>query len=196
MNLKLRIKQLVFFTFILVGSIAFAQQSVSGTVSDNEGPLPGVSVIIKGTAQGVVTDFDGNYTISVSNQEAELVFSYLGFLTQEITVGSNSNLDVQLIEDVQGLEEVVVTGYGTQKKATLTGSIATIGGEALEKSSSPNLGTALAGKVVLRSVRSRSSQVLSNVGEVVRTQAEVTRQAWPSRQDKSSRIQSISSSHG
>ena len=111
MNLKLRIKQLVFFTFILVGSIAFAQQSVSGTVSDNEGPLPGVSVIIKGTAQGVVTDFDGNYTISVSNQEAELVFSYLGFLTQEITVGSNSNLDVQLIEDVQGLEEVVVTQY-------------------------------------------------------------------------------------
>lgn len=147
MNSKLRIKQLVFFTFILVGSIAFAQQSITGTVGDNEGPLPGVSVIIKGTAQGVVTDFDGNYTISVSNQEAELVFSYLGFLTQEITVGSNSNLDVQLIEDVQGLEEVVVTGYGTQKKATLTGSIATISGEALEKSSSPNLGTALAGKV-------------------------------------------------
>ncbi|MDG2504085.1 MAG: TonB-dependent receptor plug domain-containing protein, partial [Flavobacteriaceae bacterium] len=141
-------KQLLLFSFVILGSsLSFAQQSVTGNVSDNEGPLPGVSVIIKGTAQGVVTDFDGNYTISVSNQEAELVFSYLGFLTQEITVGSNSNLDVQLIEDVQGLEEVVVTGYGTQKKATLTGSIATIGGEALEKSSSPNLGTALAGKV-------------------------------------------------
>ena len=144
----LKLKQSLTLILLMLGTtFGVAQQNVTGLVSDGDGPLPGVSVIIKGTAQGVVTDFDGNYTISVSNQEAELVFSYLGFLTQEITVGSNSNLDVQLIEDVQGLEEVVVIGYGTQKKATLTGSIATISGEALEKSSSPNLGTALAGKV-------------------------------------------------
>ena len=109
--------------------------------------MPGVTIIEKGTNNGTTSDFDGNYTLSTSGQDAVLVFTYIGFLTQEIPVGTSSTIDVQLIEDIQGLEEVVVTGYGTQKKATLTGSIATISGEALVKSASPNLGTALAGKV-------------------------------------------------
>jgi len=139
----------IFLALLLTvsGSMAYSQQSVSGVVTDDSGPLPGVTVIIKGTLAGVVTDFDGAYTITAPTQETVLQFSYIGFLSQEIEVGSNSNLDIQLQQDIQGLEEVVVTGYGTQKKATLTGSIATISGEALAKSSSPNLGTALAGKV-------------------------------------------------
>ena len=124
-----------------------AQTTVSGNITDSSGPLPGVTILEKGTTNGTVSDFDGNYTLSIANQNAVLVFSYLGFLTQEITSDESGVLDVQMQEDVQGLEEVIITGYGTQKKATLTGSIATIGGEALEKSASPNLGTALAGKV-------------------------------------------------
>ena len=143
-----KLKQLLLFSFIILGaSLGYAQQSLSGSVVDGAGPLPGVTIIEKGTNNGTTSDFDGNYTLTTSGQDAVLVFTYIGFLAQEIPVGTSSTIDVQLIEDVQGLEEVVVTGYGTQKKATLTGSIATISGEALVKSASPNLGTALAGKV-------------------------------------------------
>ena len=143
-----KLKQLLLFSFvIIVSSLGYAQQNVSGSISDGNGPLPGVTVIEKGTDNGVSSDFDGNYTITTTNQDAILVFSYIGFLTQEISVGDSSNMDVKLSQDVQGLEEIVVTGYGTQKKETLTGSIATIGGDDLERSASPNLGTALAGKV-------------------------------------------------
>jgi len=140
------------FTFLLLSLLFFsiqsnAQKIISGIVSDESGPLPGVSILEKGTSNGTVTDFDGAYTISVANENATLVFSHLGFLTQEQSNLQYDTLDIQMLEDVLGLEEIVVTGYGTQKKATLTGSIATIGGEVLEKSASPNLGTALAGKV-------------------------------------------------
>jgi TonB-linked SusC/RagA family outer membrane protein len=124
-----------------------AQQTVTGVVSDASGPLPGVSIVVKGTTQGAQTDFDGMYTIEVADENAILLYSYIGYLTQEQTVGSNTSLDVILQEDVQNLDEVVVVGYGTQKKATLTGSVSSVGGATLEKSSSPNLGAALAGKV-------------------------------------------------
>ncbi len=131
---------------IFVISSAFAQKSISGSVSDETGPLPGVTIVEKGTTNGTTTDFDGNFTITVADDNATLVLSYLGFLTQEVAAGSDS-FDITMESGSDELDEVVVTGYGTQRKATLTGSIATIGGEDLEKSSSPNLGTALAGKV-------------------------------------------------
>ncbi len=137
---------LLFFGGILFSSV-IAQTTVTGTVTDKSGPLPGVSVVVDGTIKGTSTDFDGLYTITVNGPDDVLVLSYIGYLTQKVTVGSNTTLDVQMQEDVQNLDEVVVVGYGTQKKATLTGSVATIGGEALEQSSSPNLGSALAGKV-------------------------------------------------
>ena len=143
---KLKFKHLIFSLLFLAAGVLSAQQTVTGAVSDETGPLPGVSVLEKGTSNGVVSDFDGNYSITVSSADAILEFSYLGFLTQEVTANSDQ-INVILVEGSNELEEVVVTGYGTQKKATLTGSIATIGGEDLEKSSSPNLGTALAGKV-------------------------------------------------
>jgi len=124
-----------------------AQQTVTGVVSDGSGPLPGVSIIVDGTTQGAQTDFDGMYTIEVPDENAVLVYSYIGYLTQQQTVGSNATIDVLMAEDVQNLDEVVVVGYGTQRKATLTGAVATTSGEALEKSAAPNLGVALAGKV-------------------------------------------------
>ena len=133
-------------SFMIFSNFAFAQITASGNVTDGSGPLPGVTVSEKGTSNGTISDFDGNFTITVSNADATLVFSYIGFETQELSAGADS-FDVALNESADELDEVVVTGYGTQKKATLTGSIATIGGDELEKSSSPNLGTALAGKV-------------------------------------------------
>ncbi|WP_223883367.1 SusC/RagA family TonB-linked outer membrane protein [Arenibacter lacus] len=123
------------------------QQEISGTVTDGLGPLPGASIVVKGTTNGTQSDFDGNYAISGVPSDAVLVFSYIGYKTAEIQVNGQTTINVTLEEDASQLEEVVVVGYGTQKKATLTGSVATVDGEALEKSSSPNLGTALAGKV-------------------------------------------------
>src|SRR5680860_1248689 len=112
---------LLFFGVILF-SAAIAQTTVTGTVSDVSGePLPGVSVVIAGTTVGVSTDFDGLYSIETESADAVLVFSYIGFLKQEVPVGGQSTIDVQMKEDVQNLEEVVVVGYGTQKKETLSG---------------------------------------------------------------------------
>ena len=133
--------------FLLFTLNAFSQRTISGIVNDGTTPLAGVTVIEPITNEGVVTDFDGNYTITVNDDASELVFSYLGFISQRVPISTSANIDIELKQDVLGLEEVVITGYGTQKKATLTGSIATIGGADLEKSISPNLGTALAGKV-------------------------------------------------
>lgn len=141
---------LTIFTLLsgfLFTSLHAQEITVSGVVSDGAGPLPGVSIVVDGTTQGVQTDFDGMYSIEVADENAVLVYSFIGYLTQQQTVGSNTSLDVTMQEDVQNLDEVVVVGYGTQRKATLTGSVSSVGGETLEKSSSPNLGAALAGKV-------------------------------------------------
>jgi len=138
-------RYLLLFFALAFGNL-YAQQTISGSVTDETGPLPGVTIIEKGTSNGTTSDFDGNFTISVSNESSVLVFSYLGFLTQEIDAKSDS-FNITMISGADELQEVVVTGYGTQRKATLTGSVASIGGADLEKSSSPNLGTALAGKV-------------------------------------------------
>ncbi|MEO1011607.1 MAG: TonB-dependent receptor [Bacteroidota bacterium] len=109
------------------------QRSVSGTVTDANGtPLPGVSIIEKGTTNGVATDFDGNYSIEVSSSDVVLVYSYLGFETKEIVVGQSTTLNVSLSESAEGLEEVVVIGYGTQRKKDLTGSTVGIKAEEIQ----------------------------------------------------------------
>lgn len=107
------------------------QITVSGTVSDNFGPIIGANVVEKGTTNGVITDIDGNYTLSVS-EGSVLLFSYIGYVTKEITVGNQKNINVQLAEDAQKLEEIVVVGYGTQKKVNLTGAVETITSDVIE----------------------------------------------------------------
>ena len=107
------------------------QTTVTGTVTDSNGvPLPGANVVEKGTTNGVQTDFDGNYALNVQ-PGAVLVVSYIGFTSTEITVGSNSVIDVVLQEDAQALDEVVVTGYGTQSKREITGAVTTVDAEEL-----------------------------------------------------------------
>lgn len=111
-----------------------AQETISGTVTDASGiPLPGVSVIQKGTQRGASTDFDGNYTIELTNGDKILVFSYIGFKTVEIPVSNKTTVNVRMEEDVAALDEVVVIGYGTQKKESVVGAISQIKGESLQE---------------------------------------------------------------
>jgi TonB-linked SusC/RagA family outer membrane protein len=112
------------------GSLVVAKSfavTVSGQVTSQEGePLPGVSVLEKGTTNGTVTDTDGNYTFSVTNENVTLVFSFIGYTSQEIALGGRSRVDVSMVEDVVSLGEVVVVGYGSQKKTDLTGAVSSI----------------------------------------------------------------------
>lgn len=121
--------------------------TVSGTVTDVSGePLPGVTVSLPGTNIGTATDLEGQYSLSVP-EGSTLVFSFIGFETQTIAVGGRSVIDVVLVEDMASLDEVVVVGYGEQKKATITGSIATVGGEKLAAVPSINYSNTLAGRI-------------------------------------------------
>ncbi|WP_299584370.1 TonB-dependent receptor [uncultured Sunxiuqinia sp.] len=124
------------------------QKTISGNVTDSSGqPLPGVTVVVKGTTIGVVTDFDGNYSLSNVADDATLVFSFVGMRTQEIVIGNQSTINVVMAEDAIGIEEVVAVGYGVQKRANLAGSVATIGSEEMVRVPIANSGQALAGKV-------------------------------------------------
>jgi len=105
--------------------------TITGKVTAEDGELPGVNVIVKGTSQGTVTDVEGNYTLNVPDENAIIVFSSVGYEQQEVIVGSRTVIDVILNADITALEEIVVIGYGTQKKSDLTGAISSVGGEDL-----------------------------------------------------------------
>ncbi|WP_456457886.1 SusC/RagA family TonB-linked outer membrane protein [Reichenbachiella sp.] len=122
--------------------------NVKGTITDQDTgeTLPGVNVVVKGTTAGTVTDMDGQYTIE-AEAGATIVFSYIGYLSQEVTIGSQSVIDVLLVVDAKQLEEVVVVGYGTQKKAHLTGSIASVNNKDINQSASTNVTNGLVGRV-------------------------------------------------
>jgi TonB-linked SusC/RagA family outer membrane protein len=121
--------------------------TVSGVVTSaaTGEPIPGVNVIEKATTNGVVTDFNGEYSIEVS-QEAVLVFSYLGYATREIEVNNQNRMDVEMAENMQALEDVVVIGYGTQKKSDLTGSVSVVDAEEAKKVISPDVAKLLQGQ--------------------------------------------------
>lgn len=146
------------FGFLCLGntSNAFAQdETVTGTVTDTGGePLPGASVLVKGSTNGTQTDFDGNYNLSVPSNST-LVFSYIGFKTLEVAVAGKSVVDVVLEEDASELEEVVVIGYGTQKKSDLTGSVAQVASKEIEKYTYSDASQALQGRMAGVSVQSQ-----------------------------------------
>lgn len=121
---------------------------VNGTVKDDKGEsLPGVTIQIKGETTGTLTDIDGNYFITVPSKETVLVFSYIGFDKQEIKVGNQININVNLKETPTGLNEVVVVGFGTQKKASVIGSISTVEPELLQQNSSRAVSNSLSGRI-------------------------------------------------
>jgi len=124
------------------------QRTVTGKVTDsNNLPLPGVSVIIKGTTQGTVTDIDGVYSISNIPQEATLLFSFVGMRSQEIVVGAQTSINITMEEETIGVDEVVVVGYGTMKKTNLTGAVDQVTSEVFENRSVSNVTQALQGVV-------------------------------------------------
>jgi TonB-dependent SusC/RagA subfamily outer membrane receptor len=127
---------------------AYAQSiKVSGTVKDQAGQvMPGVSVLVKGTNTGVSTTADGTYAIQVPNEGQILVFSYTGMLSQEVTVGKNTTINIFLEEQTNALNDVVVVGYGSQKKSNVTGSIATVNNKELVQTPVGDLSNALAGR--------------------------------------------------
>ncbi|MEO9477987.1 MAG: TonB-dependent receptor [Cyclobacteriaceae bacterium] len=149
MTRNLRACLLVLLTFVSVSS-AFSQDQykVSGHVkgSDYDEGLPGVTISIKGQSKGTTTDFDGNYSLNV-NEKDVLVYSFIGYLTQEMAVNGRTVINVELPQDIQKLEEVVIVGYGEQKKTSLTSAIVTIDPEELEDIPTANLAQTLVGKL-------------------------------------------------
>jgi len=135
----------VFMAFSLGVS---SQQTIQGTITDHtQAPLPGVTVVVKGTTQGTITDFEGNYTLNVPEEANTLVFSYIGMLSQEIEIGNQSTINVTLQPDVIGVDEVVVVGYGTRMKEELTGAVSSVSEDALERSNAPSVMSRLQGQV-------------------------------------------------
>ncbi|WP_419701022.1 SusC/RagA family TonB-linked outer membrane protein [Mucilaginibacter sp. NFX135] len=135
--------------FVLLSLQAMAQVKISGKVSSaqDNSALPAVSIKIKGTSTGTVSDGNGNYSITIPNANAALIFSYTGFATQEVSVAGRTTVNVQLKEVASNLNEVVVIGYGTAKKSDLTGAVTTVKAEQLLDKPVPNLTQALQGKV-------------------------------------------------
>lgn len=132
----------------------FMQLSVSGTVTDEAGaPIPGATVVVKGSNNGVATDFDGNYTINAES-DAVLQFSYIGFKPIEVAVNGNTTINVSLIEDLSKLDEVVVVGYGTQRKKEITSAITSVSAEDFNKGNVNNPAQLLQGKVAGLSIAS------------------------------------------
>ena len=121
------LKKPLLILMLLVGSITFGQ-SIKGVVTDADGSLPGVSITIKGTSTGVQSDFDGNYSIKASQGDV-LVFSYLGYKTEERTVGSESTINVTMTEDATELEEIVIIGYGSTTVKDATGAVTSVKAE-------------------------------------------------------------------
>jgi len=130
-------------------SSAYSQEkTVTGTVSaEGEGSLPGVSIAIQGTAEGTVSDINGNYSIVVPGSDAVLTFSFMGFTTQSITIGNQTVIDVMLVSDVTALDEVMIIGYGTQKKKEVTSAITSVKSEEFNKGNINNPAQLLQGKV-------------------------------------------------
>lgn len=142
---------LVCFTavFSLATSAAWAQErTVSGKVnaSEDNSPLPGVNVVIKGTTSGTVTDSEGRYSISVPSAGGTLVFSFIGLATKEVEIGSQSVVDVSLDLDTQQLNEVVVTGYGVQEKRKMSSAVTSVKGDAISQLATPNFVDQMAGR--------------------------------------------------
>ena len=140
------LKGLMVFLTMLCTSLIHSQ-SVSGTVSDSSGPLPGASILVKGTTNGAQTDFDGKFTIGNVGPNAVLVFSYIGLKTQEVNVAGKTTVNIVLKEDSAELREVVVIGYGTVRKKDATGAVDQIGAKDFDNVAAPSPAQLLRGKV-------------------------------------------------
>lgn len=171
---------------IMLLSVLFATQAsaqditVTGTVNDNLGPVIGASIQVEGTSNGCITDIDGNYSLPNVPSNATLVFSYIGYETQKIAVSGKRQINVKLIEDSQLLQEVVVVGYGVQRKSDLTGAVSSVKtADALKSTPSGNISDALQGRMAGVSVLSGSGDPSSDNTIRVRGINSVTAESGP-----------------
>jgi len=145
--MKTKFKGILTLFLALVVQISFAQQiTISGKVTDGTGPLPGVSVVIKGTTNGTETDFDGKYSITASSGDV-LIFRYLGYLSINKTIKSSNLIDVSMKEDANILDEIVIVGYGTTTKKSFTGTASVVNSENIDAKAVSNVAQALIGEV-------------------------------------------------
>lgn len=171
----------VFLLCLLMGNRAHAQTvTLEGTVKDAAGlSLPGVNVLEKGTKNGTSTDFDGHYKIKLTNPKAVLSFSFIGFVTKEVSAAGKTKIDVSLVEDANNLNEVVVIGYGTSKKSDLTGAVSTISGNDLKKVPVSNIAEALTGRIAGVQVVSTEGSPDADIKIRVRGGGSLTQDASP-----------------
>ena len=165
--MKLKLNGFLVLLLALVTQITFAQErAVSGTVSDNTGlPLPGVSVLVKGTKTGTQTDFDGKYSIKATSSQT-LIFSYIGMKTQEVVASSNT-VSVKMKDDSQTLNEVVVTALGVSRDAkTLSYASQSIKAAQLNITQDANIKTAIAGKIAGVQIQGQAGAKLGSAGKI------------------------------
>jgi TonB-dependent SusC/RagA subfamily outer membrane receptor len=140
-------KYFAFLTLLFFLTLSAGAQTVTGIISDKEGPIPGANVNLKGSTKGVSSDFDGKFTINDVPTNGVLVFSFVGYETKEVTVGGRSSINVVLEDESKSLKEVVVIGYGAVRKEALTGSVASINGKMLNEVPAANVTQALQGRL-------------------------------------------------
>ncbi|WP_372775081.1 TonB-dependent receptor [Mangrovibacterium sp.] len=152
-----------------VETVLQQQKPVSGKITDNTGePLPGVTVVIKGTSHGTITDLDGKFNLSSIKAEDVLVFSFVGMVTKQIAVGDQTTINVTLLADAIGLEEVVAIGYGTQKKVNLTGAVSSVSANELTTRPVTNISAGLSGMAAGVSVVQNSGGTAGGDGATIR----------------------------
>ncbi len=164
-NFKKKNKQYKILTLLFVFQMSFALASsqtqnieIKGTVTEAGDPIPGVNVFIKGTTQGTITDINGVYRIAAPDNNTVLVFSFIGYRTEEILVGERTTINVELQSDIQSLDEVVVTGYGTNKRKNLTSAVAQIDGKDIKTTQATSIAQKLAGKVAGLNIRQNTGE--------------------------------------
>ncbi|HEY9123669.1 MAG TPA: carboxypeptidase-like regulatory domain-containing protein, partial [Bacteroidales bacterium] len=160
----------LFATSMLMCVTALSQErTVTGTVKDASGTgLPGVNVIVKGSSNGVITDLDGKFSIKVPGDNAVLQVSFIGYKTEEVSVGQQNSFAVTLNEDVKQMDEVVVVGYGVQKKKLVTGATVQVKSEDLTKNNVTRIESALQGLTPGMSIVKQSGQPGSNYNITIR----------------------------
>lgn len=157
----IRDRHIVLINIPKTETIVKSQQgsTITGTVVDEMGdPLPGVNVMVKGILTGVITDIDGKYSINVSDKNTVLIYSFIGYQTQEIRVGDRYVINVRLNEQISEIDEVVVVGYGKQRKVTLTGSISTLKGKEIQQSPAVNISNNIVGRMTGVIANNRSGE--------------------------------------
>ena len=181
-----RSSQIILMMLLLVGTgskAATLQQdpiTVQGTVTDDQGmPFPGVTIQEKGTDNGTVTDFDGKFSIDVASENSVLVFSYVGMETQEKAVTTAAPMNIKMQANTEALNEVVVVGYGTQKKSDLTGSVSTVDSESLQERPVTNVEEALAGKASGVNISTNSGRPGGNTNVRIRGNSSINASNGP-----------------